>query len=563
MRAPVPFDLNKILREEDGGENDDEKRGPSRFLIEHFGRGYEGGSIQFADTDKPNPVLGIIRDKPHNRNKYFALKNLAHILDAYSKQPKSRRTDAGKAIHAIARILADEFEQTPQPPKADVDSHYTFTVNRIKDAFPALQDLYDKTGLQAAILAAKPAATPESAYITGTLAPLIRAGTEATVLGDTIGNILFQGKGKMRGGLTEEQIKALADKAYQRDLEFKRRDREAKNSARAAPPPARKTKEEEEAEERQRAEAEARQRAAAEAERQRQREADAKRRKEEEDARKAAREAEREAERLREEAERPAKEAEAERRRRANLPLLGLKWSTPPPKMPEDVSWDEKVPKSVTASDISNYNLLESRRGYTAKEIEYLQEVFQDIVDNLVEQGWEIEELPLSAINWVGRENHLAPIDKHWFPRQSKADQDKYMEQRETDADREVARRRAYWEKKGEIPVLITPDGQWAISFTPEYWAEGDIRMEQMGVPRFTTHLIFKKNGDKWDDLFSRVYDPHPGVLHNRYGFSLYKDLLPRAAVWQKLIDDGKYRDPYGSKKFGIASFFGKVAGED
>jgi hypothetical protein len=279
-------------------------------------------------------------------------------------------------------------------------------------------------------------------------------------------------------------------------------------------------------------------------------------------AKKAERDAAREAERLREEAERPAKEAERERQHRANLPLLGFKWAPTPPKMPDDIQWDMPVPKEIVPwaqAGFSLYDLWQSRRGYGEREVEYLQEVFQSIIDNLEEQGWEVGTIPSASVNWVGRDAHLSTIDKYWFPRQSKPDQDKYMAERETQADREVVRRRAYWDGKGEdLDVLFPPGKEFAISFTPEYWAEGDIRREREGVPRLGTSVIFKKNGDRWDDTF-RYGDALPGMLYKQYGFRLYADLVPRASSWQKLIDDGKYRDPYeGAKGFDMRQLFGR-----
>jgi hypothetical protein len=42
MKKPAIFDFKKLAAERQGGENEDDKYGASPFIIEHFGRGYEG-----------------------------------------------------------------------------------------------------------------------------------------------------------------------------------------------------------------------------------------------------------------------------------------------------------------------------------------------------------------------------------------------------------------------------------------------------------------------------------------------------------------------------------------
>jgi hypothetical protein len=221
-----------------------------------------------------------------------------------------------------------------------------------------------------------------------------------------------------------------------------------------------------------------------------------------------------------------------------------------------------KVPKEVVPwagpDGITLYGLWQSRRGYGEREIEYLQEVFQDIIDNLEEQGWEVGTIPSASVNWVGRDAHLSTIDKYWFPRQSKPDQDKYMAEREEQADREVVRRRAYWASKGEdLDVLFPPGKEFAISFIPEYWAPMDREKERQGIPRISTRVIFKKDGDRWDDTFR--YGDAPGMLYKQYGFRLYADLFPRQPEWQSYVDTGRYRDPYeGASTLDVRKFFGR-----
>ena len=272
MKAPQPFVYSRIQREEDGGENNDEAWGPSPFIVEHFGHGYAGGSASYDTSDTKHPKMIITRDIPIQPNAYYALKNLAHLLDAYSYQPKTRRTDVSRMVHAIARLTADEFMEKVPSAKADIDSHYNFTKKKYDEAYGPMITLYT-TVLQPIIQPlAKAKGKSESNYILQDLNPLIKKGTEDTLLGDTLGNLLFSGRGMTGGeGTDDEEEEDAVEKARKREKMLREQRKKSKNSNRAAPPArqvgptAEERRATEEAERRAREEAEAQRRRDAEA----------------------------------------------------------------------------------------------------------------------------------------------------------------------------------------------------------------------------------------------------------------------------------------------------------
>lgn len=246
MRKKVPFDFNKIKQEQDGGENDDDNYGPSPFLLRHFGRGYAGGSVSYDAVSAPQSIA-IIKDRPHSVGDYWTYKNFAHLLDAFQKHaPTTRQKQAAVPMESTLRFLLEEMlprKGVVMTQKQD-ENHYQYSKSKFFKARAAMEAIWEDTGLRKAI---EDAAKAEGkVYKDGradvgafmpTLISAVERGTEATHLGKPLSDFLFKIGGGMSGGLTEEELRL-------RDLAKKKAAREAKNSARAAPP-ARKAKEEE------------------------------------------------------------------------------------------------------------------------------------------------------------------------------------------------------------------------------------------------------------------------------------------------------------------------------
>lgn len=227
------FDLNKILQEQDGGENDDDNWGPSPFLLRHFGN--RGGAIAYDETAVP-PTFTVTKDKKFNFKDYRNFEDFAHLLAAYQrKAPRTRLSSATVPMEAVLRMMIDEFVPagahiTP----AMIASHYNYSQRKLRSAEGALSNLWEYSGLRKAVEDAakaagdvKPGGGADLKKFMPKLITAVETGSEVPMLGKPFIDFLVKpgavGYG-IKGGLTEEELRA-------RELAKKKAQREGKKAA--------------------------------------------------------------------------------------------------------------------------------------------------------------------------------------------------------------------------------------------------------------------------------------------------------------------------------------------